>query len=267
VLAKAWAPELFAGGRIGGATAGLRGAGIFALNHRAVDSRQRGGCNGKQGALSMAGYRLILGNKTYSSWSLRGWLAARLAGIAFEEVVILLHKPDTRANILKHSPGGKVPALVVDGEVIWDSLAIAEYLAECHPDRGLWPADPAARRLARCVTAEMHAGFVPLRRALPMDLSKRPPKQPLAPEVQADIDRIQQIWRDCRRRFGQGGDFLFGKPSIADAFYAPVVTRFRSYDVTLDAVAEAYCRAVTAWPLMQEWAAAAAEETEVLVFD
>lgn len=215
----------------------------------------------------MAATKLILGNKTYSSWSLRGWLAARLAGIDFEEVVIFLYKPDTRAEILKHSPAGKVPTLVVDGEPVWDSLAIAEYLAETRPDKGLWPADPAARRLARCVTAEMHAGFQALRKTLPMDLSRRAPKESLAPEVQADIDRIQAIWRDSRRRFGASGGFLFGKATIADAFYAPVVTRFRSYEVALDEVAEAYCRTVTEWPLMQEWAAAAAEETEVIAFD
>ena len=215
----------------------------------------------------MAATKLILGNKTYSSWSLRGWLAARLAGIDFEEVVIFLYKPGSRAEILKHSPAGKVPTLVVDGEPVWDSLAIAEYLAETCPDKALWPADPAARRLARCVTAEMHAGFQALRKALPMDLSRRAPRESLAPEVQGDIDRVQAIWRDCRGRFGQGGGFLFGKATIADAFYAPVVTRFRSYEVKLDPVAEAYCEAVMAWPLMQEWAAAAAEETEVLVYD
>jgi glutathione S-transferase len=214
----------------------------------------------------MAATRLILGNKTYSSWSLRGWLAARLAGIDFEEIVIFLYKPGSREAILSHNPAGKVPALVIDGEPVWDSLAMAEYLAETCPDRHLWPADPAARRLARSVCAEMHAGFQALRKALPMDLSRRASKS-LTPEVQADIDRVQAIWRDCRGRFGNGGDFLFGQPTIADAFYAPVVTRFRSYEVKLDPVAEAYCRTVTAWPLMQEWAAAAAEETEVLVYD
>ncbi|MGF1594364.1 MAG: glutathione S-transferase family protein [Kiloniellaceae bacterium] len=214
----------------------------------------------------MADTKLILGNKTYSSWSLRGWLAARLAGLAFEEVVIPLRKPGTRAEILKYSRAGKVPTLMIDGEPIWDSLAIAEYLAERFPDKGLWPADPAARRLARCVTAEMHAGFPALRSALPMDLSKHYPGHPIGPEVQADIDRIREIWRDCRAGFGREGGFLFGRVSIADAFYAPVVTRFRTYDVKLDEVAADYCDAVTAWPLMQEWTAAAATETEVTVF-
>jgi glutathione S-transferase len=214
--------------------------------------------------------KLILGNRTYSSWSLRGWLAVRLAGLEVEEVVIFLHKPDTRAQILKYNAAGKVPTLVVDGEPIWDSLAIGEYLAERFPEKRLWPADPAARRLARCVVAEMHSGFQALRGALPMDLKSHFPGHKVDAAVQADIDRVQAIWRDCRGRFSQGsnggGDFLFGAPSLADAFYAPVATRFRTYDVKLDDVAQAYCAAIEAWPLMREWAAAAAEETEVIAY-
>jgi glutathione S-transferase len=216
----------------------------------------------------MADAKLVLGNKTYSSWSLRGWLAVRLAGLEVEEVVIFLHKPDTRANILKHNAAGKVPTLVIGGEPVWDSLAIGEYLAERFPEKQLWPADAAARRLARCVTAEMHSGFPALRAALPMDLKQHFPGHKVSAEVQADIDRVQAIWRDCRARFGQGddsgGDFLFGAPSLADAFYAPVATRFRTYDVKLDAVAEAYCSTIESWPLMREWSAAAAEEAEVI---
>jgi glutathione S-transferase len=215
----------------------------------------------------MTDYTLILGNKTYSSWSLRGWLLAKQAGIAFDEVVIPLRQPDTRARILHHSPAGKVPTLVVDGEAVWDSLAIAETLAEIYPAQGLWPSDPTARRLARCVAAEMHAGFQALRSALPMDLSKHYPGHKVAPEVQADIDRIQSIWRDCRGRFGKAGDFLFGAFSAADAFYAPVVTRFRTYGVTLDSISEAYCTAVTEHPWMKQWAADAAEEKWVIEFD
>jgi len=210
--------------------------------------------------------KLILGNKRYSSWSLRGWLVARLAGLAPEEVVIPLRRDDTRRRILEYSPAGKVPILILDGEAVWDSQAIAETLAERFPNRGLWPADPVARAQARSVTAEMHAGFPALRRALPMDLGAHFPDHPISAEVQAEVDRVQEIWRDCRARFGAGGDFLFGAPSIADAVYAPVVTRFRSYDVKLDRVSEAYCAAVTAWPLMQDWAAAAAEETWVIDF-
>lgn len=215
----------------------------------------------------MTDYRLILGNKTYSSWSLRAWLVARLADIAFEEVMIPLRKAGTRREIQKYSMAGKVPTLLVDGEPVWDSLAIAEYLAEQYPGKGLWPADPAARRVARCVTAEMHAGFQALRNALSMDLSRHEPGREVAADVEADIGRILQIWRDCRKSFGAGGDFLFGRACIADAFYAPVVTRFRTYGVQMDDVSAAYARAVTVWPAMQEWTAAAAEETEVIAFD
>ena len=214
----------------------------------------------------MAETKLILGNKTYSSWSLRGWLLAKQAGIAFTEVVIPLRRPETRAEILRYGPAGKVPTLVTDGEAVWDSLAIAETLAERFPDKGLWPADARARQVARSVTAEMHSGFPALRSALPMDLSKHYPGHEVSAEVQADIDRIQAIWRDCRQAFGAGGDFLFGGFSIADAFYAPVVTRFRTYDVTLDEVCEAYCAAVTGHAWMKDWAAAAAEEPWVIDF-
>ncbi len=214
----------------------------------------------------MSDYRLILGNKAYSSWSLRGWLIARLAGIDFDEEVIPLRQPETHAEILRHSPAGKVPVLVEDGTAVWDSLAIGEHLAERFPDRGLWPADPTARSLARCVVAEMHAGFPALRRDLPMDLKRHYPDHPIALEVGAEIARIQAIWQDCRSRHGAGGDFLFGTPGIADAFYAPVVTRFRSYAVTLEPTTEAYCRTVMAWPLMQDWIAAAEQETAVIEF-
>jgi glutathione S-transferase len=214
----------------------------------------------------MAGTKLILGNRKYSSWSLRGWLIARQAGLAFEEVVIPLRQPDTRARILDYSPAGMVPVLVEDGAAVWDSLAIAETLAERFPDRGLWPADPAARRLARSITAEMHSGFRALRMTLPMDLERHHPGHAIAPDIQADIDRIRQIWRDCRAGFGAEGGFLFGDFCIADAFYAPVVTRFRTYEVTLDAVCEAYCAAVTATEAMQEWTAAAAREPWTIDF-
>ncbi|MEQ8355737.1 MAG: glutathione S-transferase family protein [Kiloniellaceae bacterium] len=211
--------------------------------------------------------KLILGNKTYSSWSLRGGLLVRLAGLDCEEVVIPLRRADTRARILEYSPAGKVPTLIVEGEAIWDSLSIAEYLAERFPGKNLWPNDPAARRLARCVTAEMHSGFTALRSALPMDLSRHSPGHPVAAAVQTDIDRIQKIWRDCRQRFGSDGGFLFGAAGIADAFYAPVVVRFKTYDVKLDSVAAAYCDVISDWPPMQDWARDAAGETEIIVFD
>ena len=214
----------------------------------------------------MPRYKLILGNKSYSSWSLRGWLIAKLADIAFEEEVILFRKPDTRTKILAHSPAGQVPVLIEDDRVIWDSLAIGEHLAERHPDKGLWPADPLARSLARCVVAEMHAGFRNLRRALPMDLRRRYPDHPLSPEVAQEIARIEAIWRDCRARHGREGAFLFGAPTIADAFYAPVVTRFRSFEVTLAADSETYCATIMDWPPMRQWLAEAAEESETIAF-
>lgn len=214
----------------------------------------------------MADTKIILGNKRYSSWSLRGWLAARLAGLTPEEVVIPLRQADTRARILAYSPAGKVPTLILDGEAVWDSLAIAETLAERFPEKHLWPADPLARARARSVAAEMHSGFPALRSDLPMDIRAHVPGHAFSAEVQADVDRIQQIWRGCRQDFGKGGDFLFGGPTLADAFYAPVVTRFRTYDVPLDPVSEAYCAAIEAWPLMRDWAAAAAEESWTIDF-
>ncbi len=214
----------------------------------------------------MSRYKLILGNKTYSSWSLRGWLIAKLAGITFDEEVIFLRQADTREKILRFNPAGKVPALIEDGQAIWDSLAIGEYLAERYPDRGLWPDEPAARRLARSVVAEMHAGFQALRAQLPMDLSRRYPGHPISPEVAVEIDRIQAIWRDCRGRFGQDGDFLFGNPGIADAFFAPVATRFVTFEVSLDETAAAYCETIMTWPLMREWTAEAEKETAVIEF-
>ena len=163
----------------------------------------------------MADTKIILGNKRYSSWSLRGWLAPPLAGLTPEELVIPLRQADTRARILEYSPAGKVPTLLLGSETVWDSLAIGETLAERFPEQGLWPADPAARARARSVTAEMHSGFPALRRALPMDIRAHFPGHALSAEVQAEVDRIQQIWRGCRQDFGQGGDFLFGAPTLA----------------------------------------------------
>lgn len=207
---------------------------------------------------------LILGNRIYSSWSLRGWLLVRQAGLAVEEIVIPLRTPDTASEIGKHSPSGKVPTLVVGDLTVWDSLAIAEYCAEQAPDAGLWPADAAARAVARSVSAEMHAGFQALRGAWPMNLKRKGPA--LAPDVAvaADIARISAIWADCRARFSQGrsgGPFLFGDWCAADAMYAPVVSRFVSYGAPLDPQATAYCTAVMNHPLMHEWSESASTET------
>lgn len=204
---------------------------------------------------------LIIGNRIYSSWSLRGWLLARQSGLDFDCEVVPLRQPDTAARIRARSPAGKVPALLDGDLVVWDSLAIAEYLVERAPEAGIWPADAAARAVARSVCAEMHSGFAALRQAWPMNLKRRGPA--LAPDeaTAADIARIVALWTDCRDRFGAGGDFLFGAWSAADAFYAPVVSRFLSYEAALDASARAYCEAVWSHPCMVEWRAGAEGET------
>ena len=165
----------------------------------------------------MADFTLTIGNKNYSSWSLRAWLACRLAGCDFEEVVIPLREKGSREAILKVSPSGKVPALTHDRVTVWDSLAICEYLAECFPDARLWPKDPAARAMARAVSAEMHAGFPDLRRNMPMNIRATLTGKGMTAEVQADINRVTALWRDCRKRFSGGADFLFGKNLLGDA--------------------------------------------------
>jgi len=204
---------------------------------------------------------LYIGNKNYSSWSLRAWLALRLTGTPFREEVFDLAAPDIREAIRRRSPTGRVPALE-DGDVrVWDSLAIGEYLAEKFPQAGLWPADSSARATARSVVAEMHSGFLDLRRHMPMNVRRSSPGKGRGPGVEADIERIRSSWRDCRERFGAGGDFLFGACSLADCFYAPVVTRFVTYAVELDPVCRAYRDAVLALPAMREWRSAAERET------
>ncbi|MGH7125497.1 MAG: glutathione S-transferase family protein [Stellaceae bacterium] len=213
----------------------------------------------------MADFTLYIGNKNYSSWSLRGWLMAKAAGITFEEILIRLRQPNTKAEVLRHSPSGRVPALVHGDVSIWESLAIGEYLAELFPDAQLWPRDRGARGVARSVSTEMHAGFSALRNHFPMNMRSSFPNRASTPDVQADIDRITAIWHDCRTRFAKDGPFLFGGAFCnADAMYAPVVSRFRTYKVELDAGAQAYCDAVWAFPPMQEWAAGAKNEPWVI---
>ncbi len=215
-------------------------------------------------------YRLVIGNKNTSSWSLRPWLAMRHAAIPFEEINIKLRQPDTKAQILRQSPSGKVPALVVDdpardGFVVWDTLAILEYLAETHPEACLWPPPRPARALARAVSAEMHSGFQQLREHCPMDFVAQTPRPQLADPVAADVRRIVGIWRDCRRRFGDGGPYLFGAFTAADAMYAPVASRFRTYVPDLaaygdDGTAAAYVATLFAHEAMRDWEAAAKAE-------
>ncbi len=208
----------------------------------------------------MSEFTLVIGNKNYSSWSLRPWVAMRMAGITFEEIVIPLRQPDTKTSILAHSPAGLVPILKHAGRTIWESIAILEYLAELLPAAKLWPEETGARAHARSVSAEMHAGFRELRINMPMNIRASKPGQGMTPEVAVDIARICDIWGDCRSRYGAGGPFLFGHFTNADAMYAPVVTRFATYGVFLDDVSQAYCRAILETPAMVEWYAAGKAE-------
>ncbi len=211
--------------------------------------------------------KLIIGNKNYSSWSFRPWLAMKVAGIAFDEEVISLDAKDFKERVTKISGTGKVPALS-DGIVqVWESLAILEYLADKFPDARLWPSESAARAQARTIAAEMHAGFVPLRRLLPMNMWRPVRRRELTPEAQSNVCRIDAMWTDCRTRYGAGGDFLFGSFGAADAMYAPVVARLHTYAVEVNAVARAYMDAVMALPAWGEWQAAALKEPWVLPED
>ncbi|TAH47576.1 MAG: glutathione S-transferase family protein [Betaproteobacteria bacterium] len=206
--------------------------------------------------------KLIIGNKNYSSWSLRAWIAARAGGFTFEEIRIPLFIPGSRERILSHSPSGKVPCLIDHGLAVWDSLAIGEYLAERAPQ--LLPRDVAARAVARAVTAEMHSGFQNLRSRMTMNIRKDYTGHGHTPEVDAEIARIVAIWKDCRGRFGAGGPYLFGSFSLADAAFAPVCFRFKTYGVKPDGVAGEYFAAMLANPWMKEWEAAALAETEAI---
>ena len=212
----------------------------------------------------MADFTVVIGNKKYSSWSMRGWLMARIAGIEFEEVVIPLDLPETQPAIRKHSPSGRVPVLLHRGLAIWESLAIAEYLNDLKPEAGLWPSSAAARAHARAISAEMHAGFAELRNNMPMNIRASYPGKGMTPGVRADIERISGLWRDCRKRFAgafqKDDGFLFGTFGAADAMYAPVVTRLRTYGVKVDSDGDAYCNAVLAHPAVKDWIDAAKHE-------
>jgi glutathione S-transferase len=212
----------------------------------------------------MAKYTLVIGNKAYSSWSLRPWILMKHAGIAFDEERIALYQPDSRERMLRYSPAGRVPVLVDGDLTVWDSLSICEYLAERHPDRQLWPAEVRARAYARSICAEMHSGFVNLRSQLPMNVRTRMPGRGKPPEVRAEITRIETMWNDCRARFGGLGPFLYGQFSIADAMYAPVVTRLHTYEVELGGAAGEYATMIYRLAAMQEWIAGAHSEVEVL---
>jgi glutathione S-transferase len=208
---------------------------------------------------------LTIGNKNYSSWSFRPWIAMKVAVIPCEETVIPIYYPGSKEKFLARSPAGKVPILTDGAVTVWESLAILEYLAETYP--ALWPRDPAARAHARAIANEMHGGFLPLRRECPMNMWRPVKKLELSAEAAANVARIDAMWSDCRARFGAGGPFLFGAFTNADAMYAPVVSRFHTYAVEVGAESQTYMRAMMALPAWREWHAAAMKEEWVLAED
>jgi glutathione S-transferase len=211
---------------------------------------------------SAPGLTLVIGNKNYSSWSMRPWVALTAFGIPFHEVRVLLDRDDTSNKIAAYSAAGRVPVLLAGEMTIWDSLAICEYLAEQFPDKHLWPQDVAARAMARSICAEMHGGFNGLRSSMSMNIRARFGGRGRNAGSQADIGRISEIWEECLSRFGHH-QFLFGDFSIADAYYAPVVTRFRTYGVSLAPALNAYCERVLAHPAVARWVDEALAETEM----
>ena len=213
------------------------------------------------------GLHLVIGNKNYSSWSFRPWLAMKAAGIAFEETVVSLDAPDFKSRLTALSGAGKVPVLIDRDVVVWESLAILEYLAEKFPAAALWPKQPEARAHARAIASEMHAGFLPLRRQLPMNMRRPLKPRALADDAVNDLARIDAIWSECRARFASGGQFLYGPFGAADAMYAPVVSRFHTYAVEVSADARAYMHALMALPAWNDWREAARREPWVLPED
>ena len=209
-------------------------------------------------------FTLVIGNKNYSSWSLRPWLLLKQFDIAFEEIRIPLYQAETKAAIQKYSPSGLVPALIHGDITVWDTLAICEYVQDLYPSLAMWPRDREARAIARSVSAEMHSGFAAVRTHMPMNCKKSFPGKGLNAETEPQIARITQLWRECRAQYGKDGSMLFGDFSIADAMYAPVASRFTTYQVKLDEVSQAYVSSLLALPALQEWYAAGREETEVL---
>jgi len=215
----------------------------------------------------MSDYTLIIGNKNYSSWSLRPWIWMKQAGIPFTEKRISLFVDTTRQELEPYFSNFKVPVLKHGELLVWDTLAILEYLAEQHPQSGGWPADTRARALARSVSAEMHSSFTALRGAMPMNCRKHFPDFRYSQAVQADIDRISTLWAHCRSQYGAGGDWLFGEFTITDAMYAPVVMRLHGYDVKVTGVVQQYVDTMLGNPHVQDWIRAGREETEIIEQD
>ena len=215
----------------------------------------------------MARLHLVIGNKNYSSWSLRPWLAMTHAGIPFEETVIALDLPDTKARIAEYSPAGKVPILHHGKVAVWETLAILEYLAEVFPEKKLWPAGKGARAMARAISNEMHAGFTALRNDCPMNLRRARKAIALSDGARRDVARIEEIWWTARSAHGKDGKFLFGRFSIADAMFAPVVTRLDTYDIPVSKESRAYMDAVMGTSAFQSWKAAGLKESWVIAED
>lgn len=209
----------------------------------------------------MAKLHLVIANKNYSSWSLRPWMAMTMAGLPFDETIIPLDTPSTKKQIAEHSGAGRLPVLHHGKITIWETLAILEYLAETFPEKNLWPKSKSARAQARAISNEMHAGFPGLRNACPMNLRRTPKPVKLNDATNAEIIRIEEIWRECRNTFGKGGKFLFGKFCIADAMFAPVVTRFDNYAISVGRDTRAYMDVVMATKAFQKWKSAALEES------
>jgi len=214
--------------------------------------------------------QIVIGNKNYSSWSMRPWVLAREAGIPFEEVQLKFNEADgglTVDGIERFNVAGKVPVLIIDGEPVWDSLAICETLAERFPEKQLWPADRSARQVARSICAEMHSGFMAIRSAMPMNIRSSYPGKGMNEDTRRDIGRVVEIWTSCREKFGKGGAMLFGRFSVADAYFAPVVMRFQTYAVEVPRGAQAYCDAVRGLRSVREWMDGARKEKEFVPTD
>ena len=212
----------------------------------------------------MANLKIVIGNKNYSTWSLRGWLAAMHTSMPVEEIKIDLYTPGSKAELFKHSPSGMVPALIDGNIVVWDSLAIIDYCARLAPEKFWWPEETSAYAFARSITAEMHSGFMGLRTHAPMNIKGKWSGLTLGETVARDVARADALWSEARNRFGSDGDFLFGDFSAADMMFAPVVHRFETYGIAVSAAARSYMDAMLAQPLMAEWAIAGLEETAII---